>query len=67
MYDTNTPEKPPSLLKRVFCGLHSPLGALMDILVGSAKECYCCSFWRGALYGGIGGLLFALIVIFFMY
>lgn len=43
------------LLKRVFCGYYSPLGAIMDFLVGSARTCYCCSFWRGGLYGACFG------------
>lgn len=46
------------LLKKIFCGYRSPLGAIMDFLVGSARTCYCCSFWRGALYGTcFGGIL----------
>lgn len=45
------------LLKQVFCGYYSPLGAIMDFLVGSARTCYCCSFWRGGLYGACFGWL----------
>ena len=30
---------------------------LAEKLVGRASECWCCSFWRGGLYGGLVGLL----------
>lgn len=53
----NSEHKVP-LLKRFFCGFYSPLGAIMDFLVGSGRTCYCCSFWRGGLYGAcFGGLV----------
>lgn len=57
----NTEHKVP-LLKRIFCGFHSPLGAIMDFLVGSARTCYCCSFWRGGLYGTCFGVAIILIL-----
>ena len=37
-------------VKRALCGLSSPLGAVAELLVGSASECWCCSFWRGVAW-----------------
>lgn len=48
-------------IKKVLCGEHSPLGAVAEALVGDAKTCWCCSFWRGL---GIGvGLTLGLVFI----
>lgn len=40
----------PSRLKTFFCGFNV-VGAAAEAIVGSAKECWCCSFWRGVLVG----------------
>lgn len=50
------------LLKRALCGFKSPLGAIMDFLTGSARTCYCCTFWRGALYGTVFGAVIIFIL-----
>ena len=39
------------IVKQALCGLKSPLGAIAEFLVGSASVCWCCSFWRGFVYG----------------
>ena len=39
------------IVKQALCGLKSPLGAIAEFLVGSASVCWCCSFWRGFMYG----------------
>ena len=41
--------------KKTLCGDPSFLGAVAEFLVGKASSCWCCSFWRGVLYGGIAG------------
>ena len=46
------------IVKQALCGLKSPLGAIAEFLVGSAIVCWCCSFWRGFVYG----LVFALMI-----
>lgn len=46
------------IVKQALCGLKSPLGAAAEFLVGSASVCWCCSFWRGVMYG----LLIALLI-----
>ena len=48
-----TPTDNIPLLKRILCGDKSPLGAIAEFLVGSATTCWCCSFWRGAIWGSI--------------
>ena len=46
------------IAKQALCGLKSPLGAIAEFLVGSASVCWCCSFWRGFVYG----IVFALMI-----
>lgn len=56
--DDDTP-----MLKKVLCGIRSPLGALAEFLVGSGQTCWCCSFWRGVLWGSLmTGILFKLLL-----
>lgn len=43
----------PGIVKTTLCGLKSPLGWLAEKLVGSASICWCCSFWRGVMWGMI--------------
>lgn len=50
-------EEEPGPIKLALCGDKSPLGWLAEKLVGKASVCWCCSFWRGGLYGGLVGLL----------
>lgn len=38
--------------KKILCG-EGFLGDLCEYVVGSAKECWCCSAWRFALVFGI--------------
>lgn len=46
--------------KRLLCG-YNPIGAFAEWAVGQARECWCCSFWRGVLTVGLPlGLLIGL-------
>lgn len=45
------------VIKQVLCGVRSPLGAIMEFVVGSAAECWCCSAWRGFFFGAAAGFL----------
>lgn len=47
-------DKLPAFTK-VFCGDNSPLGYIADALAVGAKDCWCCSFWRGMIVGGAVG------------
>lgn len=44
--------------KRLLCG-YNPLGAFAEWAVGSAKSCWCCSFWRGLMIGAAAMLIFS--------
>lgn len=46
----------PEIIKTALCGVKSPLGALAEKIVGTAQECWCCSFWRGVAFGAVVGL-----------
>lgn len=37
--------------KNILCGLNSPLGDIAEKLAGRAVVCWCCSFWRGFMWG----------------
>ena len=47
----NENEDKVGIVKQALCGLKSPLGAIAEFLVGKASVCWCCSFWRGFVYG----------------
>lgn len=53
------------LYKRVLCG-YNIIGDLAEVLVGSAKVCWCCSFWRGVMWGSALGLTLSGMVYYFM-
>lgn len=58
------------ILKRIFCG-YNPVGDLAEFINRGAEIdidvepgeksvrtlCWCCTFWRGVLFGAIIGLL----------
>lgn len=46
----NNDDEKIGVIKQALCGLKSPLGALAELLVGSASVCWCCSFWRGVAW-----------------
>lgn len=52
-------------VKKILCGETSPLGEIAERLVGKVSECWCCSFWRGALWGAIAGALTASVFAYF--
>ena len=55
------------IVKQALCGLKSPLGAIAEFLVGSASVCWCCSFWRGFVYGIVFALMIGIpLLILFM-
>ena len=54
----NNDDEKVGIVKQALCGLKSPLGAIAEFLVGSASVCWCCSFWRGFVYG----IVFALMI-----
>jgi hypothetical protein len=55
----------PEKMKLLLCGIKSPLGAFAEWAVGSASECWCCSYWRGFLWGAaVSGTTTALIYTF---
>ena len=54
----NENEDKVGIVKQALCGLKSPLGAIAEFLVGKASVCWCCSFWRGFVYG----IVFALMI-----
>ena len=55
------------IVKQALCGLKSPLGAIAEFLVGSAIVCWCCSFWRGFVYGIVFALMIGIpLLILFM-
>ena len=47
MYD-----KEIGVVKKTLCGDTAPLANLAENIVGTASVCWCCSFWRGVLFGG---------------
>lgn len=49
-------------LNSFLCGTESKIGDAAEVLVGEAKSCWCCSFFRGALIGVIVGVLVGLVV-----
>ena len=49
--------------KRVLCGEGNPLRKVADFLAYGATGCWCCSFWRGIVIGGlIGGAVVATLL-----
>ena len=56
----NNDDEKVGIVKQVLCGLKSPLGAIAEFLVGSASVCWCCSFWRGFMYGLILAVLISI-------
>ena len=51
------------IVKQALCGLKSPLGAIAEFLVGKASVCWCCSFWRGFVYGIAFDLMIGVILV----
>lgn len=50
-------------LNGFLCGSGSKIGDAAEVLVGEAKVCWCCSFFRGLLIGGIvGGIVGAILL-----
>lgn len=50
-------------LNAFLCGTDSKIGDAAEVLVGEAKVCWCCSFFRGLLVGAIaGGIVGALLL-----
>ena len=48
------------LYKRLLCVEGSTLRKVADFLAYGATDCWCCSFWRGVVIGGlIGGAVVA--------
>lgn len=50
-------------IKKLLCGERSVLGNLAEILVGAARSCWCCSFWRGVAYGALAGFAVGAIAV----
>jgi hypothetical protein len=42
-------------INKFLCGTESAIGDFAELIVGEAKHCWCCSFFRGLLYGGLVG------------
>lgn len=42
-------------VNEVLCGPRSKIGDVAEWLVGEAKHCWCCAFFRGFLFGAIAG------------
>ena len=47
---------------RSVCHGDSRVGAILDVMLGSAKACYCCAAIRGTVIGLLVGSLFGAIV-----
>ena len=63
----NNDDEKVGIVKQALCGLKSPLGAIAEFLVGSASVCWCCSFWRGFVYGIVFALMIGIpLLILFM-
>ena len=52
------------IVKQALCGLKSPLGAIAEFLVGKASVCWCCSFWRGFVYGIVFDVMIGVVLLF---
>ena len=51
------------LYKRLLCVAGSALRKVADFLAYGATDCWCCSFWRGMVIGGlVGGAVVATIL-----
>lgn len=44
------------------CGTSSKIGDLAEFLVGEAKHCWCCAFFRGITFGTAIGIAIAATV-----
>lgn len=51
-----------TFIKKLLCGFN-PIGAFAELVAGKAKECWCCSFWRGVLFGAVVGSGFTYTVL----
>ena len=40
-------------IKKILCGEQRGLGDVAEFFVGSAKVCWCCTFWRTCATAGI--------------
>lgn len=49
-------------IKFFLCGVGTPMGAIADFIVGSAAECYCCTFYRACAVVGLPLFIIGIII-----